>query len=73
MSELKKAANEINRRIDNVAGLAEVGIDILFSPIEEGAVQKAEERMRKCKKVCRVIGIIVLVGCVATIYFHLKG
>ena len=59
--------------IDKIAGMAEIGTDMLFSPIEEADVRQAEEDMKKCQKVCRTIGIMVLAICMTIIYFHLKG
>lgn len=73
MSEFKKKVNEIHKNIDNVTGFAETATEIFFSPVEDGDVQNAKEGMKLCKKCCRAIGVIVLVICVAIIFFHLKG
>ncbi len=73
MGEIKETTKDITKSIDNITGLAELGIDMLFSPVDEGAVQQAEESMKKCKKACKAIGIVVLAICVIIIYLHLKG
>lgn len=73
MSKFNETTKDMMEAIDNVAGLAEVGIDILFSPVDEGEVQRAEKSMKKCRKVCKAIGLIVLAVCVVIVYFHLKG
>ncbi len=73
MSELKEATKEITEKIDNVAGFVEAGVDLIFSPVSEDAVLRAEKSMKKCKKVCKAIGIIVLAICAVIVYFHLKG
>ncbi len=73
MGEFKERTAEINRSIDKMSGAVDAYMDILFSPLEEGALMRAEERLRKHKTVCRVIRIIVLAVCAVIIYFHLKG
>lgn len=73
MSELKNATDEINNMINKIADMAEIEAEMLFSPIEEKDVLAAEKSMKKCKKVCRTVGIMILVICVIIIYFHLKG
>lgn len=73
MNEIKGTTKDITEAIDNITRFAELGIDLLFSPVDEGAVQRAEESMKKCKKVCKAIGIVVLAICVIIVYLHLKG
>lgn len=67
-------SNKIDKnKIDNMATFAEVGAEILFSPIEEGVVDQVIIETMQCKKVCKIIGIIVFVICATIIYFHLRG
>lgn len=73
MSEIQKTTKDIRKTMDNLAGYAEFGIDMLFSLVDEEEVQRAEKSMKKCKKVCKAIGIIVLAICVVIVYLHLKG
>ena len=73
MSEIKETTKDIRKAIDILSGCAEFGVDMLFLPVDEEDVQRAEESMRKCKKICKAIGIIVLAICIVIIYLHLKG
>lgn len=72
MSEFKETTREIREWIDNVGNFVDSGVDLLF-PSSEEELMSAEKEFKKCKKICRVIGIIVLAICVVIIYVHLKG
>lgn len=66
--------NELNSRarklIDQVADGIDLGVG-LFS--NENMLKESEQVYKKCRRICRLVKIVVFGVCTAIIYFHLKG